>query len=137
MNTRTIRTLTLGAVVSRFGVAGGPGVVVLSERNAVNAFALAARLPVGSPAVAALLALAAEGGEAALTVCIGARLTLTPFGRIYIAAGPVLGFYGLGYVESEGEVVRLTASGREAVARGRRGQERILGLARAEAARAG
>ena len=47
MNTRTIRTLTLGAVVSRFGVAGGPGVVVLSERNAVNAFALAARLPVG------------------------------------------------------------------------------------------
>ena len=114
----------------RFGVAGGPDSVVLTAEGRARAFSVGAQVRRGEPAEA-LEALANAGGEGALSLRQGARLTPTDLGRFTQLAWGVL--RSLGHVESEGDRVRLTDAGRAAVQRGHDERTRLLARCRAAA----
>jgi len=129
---------SLWTIVRKFGVAGGPDVVVLTEEGLALAFQVGAQCRRG-PALEALEALANFDGEALFCVGTGPRLVLTDLGRRFdqIAWGKLR---SLGYVESvppvhgeHGGGVRLTDAGRAAILRGFDERERLLARCRWEA----
>lgn len=122
----------------RFGVAGGPDEIVLTDEGNAKAFSVGARVRRGQ-ASEALEALASAGGHGLLSVRVdGARYRATELGRFdQVAWGHLR---ALGYVESTppeqdkgiADGVRLTDAGRHAVENGK--EERIRLLERCSAA---
>lgn len=114
----------LWKIQRRFGPAGGPDEVVLTDEGLARAFSVGARVRRG-PAADALEALANAGGQGLLIEMVGAACSLTPIGRFdQIAWGHLR---SLGYVESfDRDGVRLTAAGRVAVADGLAERFRLL-----------
>jgi hypothetical protein len=117
--TRTPKTdPALWTVRRKFGVAGGPDEIALTEEGEARAFSVGAQVRRG-PAAEALLALWSAQGEGYLSTARGSRLQVTPLGRYdQIAWGHLR---SLGYVESipreEGaheDGVRLTEAGKAA-----------------------
>jgi len=120
----------LWVVRPKFGAAGGPDEIVLSDEGNARAFSVGAQVRQG-PAAEALEALYSVGGTGFLSVRVGARLTPTAFGKIdQLAWGRLR---SLGYVESivsepgmHESGVRLTEAGMTAVQNGLRERERFL-----------
>lgn len=118
----------LWTVRPSFGVAGGPDVVVLTDEGNERAFSVGAQVRRGGPAEA-LCALASGLDSGYLSIRgDGARVRRTSLGRFdQIAWGHLR---GLGLVESYsdavGDGVRLTDSGKRAVAAAYEEQARLL-----------
>jgi hypothetical protein len=121
----------LWTVRRRFGAAGGPDEVVLTEEGAARAFSVGAQVRRG-PAADALLALWQAAGEGFLCVRRPGtnRLELTTLGRFdQVAWGHLR---SIGYVESilpdddHGDGVRLTDRGKAAAWNGIQERERLL-----------
>jgi hypothetical protein len=104
----------------KFGVAGGPDEIVLTDEGLARAFSVGAQVRRGPPADA-LEALGLSQGEGHLSVrASGAKIRRTALGRFdQIAWGHLR---QLGYVESfqddEGDGIRLTVTGKTAIQRG-------------------
>lgn len=108
----------------KFGVAGGPDEVVLTDEGMARAFSVGAQVRSGAP-TEALRALASYGGEGLLLERRGSRLYPSALGRFDQTTWGYL--RSLGYVESVGDQgVKLTAAGKRAVANGHEEQERLL-----------
>lgn len=129
----------LWTVRRKFGVAGGPDEIVLTEEGEARAFSVGAQVRRG-PAAEALLALWSAQGEGYLSVARGTRLRVTPLGRYDQIAWGIL--RSLGYVESvpreEGaheDGVRLTEAGKRAVWAGLQERRSLLERCRAAADR--
>lgn len=124
---------SLWTVRQRFGVAGGPDEIALTDEGNARAFSVGAQVKRGK-AAEALEALESAGGQGALSERHGARITPTDLGKFdQVAWGHLR---SLGYVESlyDGEDgVRLTDAGRQAVKNGRAERERLLARVSAEA----
>lgn len=118
---------SLFTVRPKFGCAGGPDEVVLTDKGAELAFAVGARLQQG-PASAALLELH-HGSGYLLKSRDGARLYATPllerFNMLIWGALQERG-YAERFKDRRGEGFSLTAEGRDAVRRGFAEQERLL-----------
>lgn len=114
---------TLWTRSPKFGPAGGPDSVVLTTEGRARAFSVGAQVRQGAPA-RALEALATAGGTGLLSTRQGSRLTPTELGKFDQMAWGHL--RSLGYVESEGETVRLTSAGRLACLRGEDERARLL-----------
>ena len=110
----------------RFGVAGGPDEVVLTDEGLARAFTVGAKVRRGDPAKALQL-LWSQGGEGDFSVrkSGSARISPTALGRIDQITWGYL--REKGYVESfPPDGVRLTKSGRSAVESGFEEQARLL-----------
>ena len=116
----------------RFGIAGGPDEIVLTDDGDAKAFSVGAQVRRG-PAADALEALAIVGGQGLLSVRTnGARYQSTELGRFDQCAWGHL--RSLGYVESIpsdldkgiGDGVRLTEAGKRAVESGKEARGRLL-----------
>jgi len=125
----------LWTIRRKFGVAGGPDEVVLTDDGRARAFSFGAQVRGGPPAEA-LEALWHAGGDGYLTTREGARIRLTELGRFDQLAWGVL--RSLGYVESfhdqGGDGVRLTTAGKWAAKNGIEERESLLRRCRRAAA---
>ena len=114
----------LWTVRRRFGVAGGPDEVVLTDEGNARAFSVGAQCRAGKPSQALKL-LADVGGAGQFSTRSGSRLT--PTDLIRFDSGVWSYLRERGYVESmPPEGVRLTEAGRRAVQGGLEEQKRLL-----------
>jgi hypothetical protein len=124
----------LWTIRSTHSVAGGPVEVVLTEEGRQRAFSVGAQVRRGDP-LSAFMALAGQGGVAALVTRVGSQASLTDLGRLHASTWAYLA--ELGYVErwhgADGDGVRLTDAGRVAVQRGYNEQARLLERSRVAA----
>ncbi len=100
----------------RFGVAGGPDEIALSDEGNARAFSVGAQVRRGGPAEA-LEALWSAQGEGHLSVRgEGARIKRTELGRFDQLAWGYLRVRGLveSYQDERGDGVRLTEAGKKA-----------------------
>lgn len=126
----------LWTVRPKYGPAGGPDVVVLTDEGNDRAWSVGARVRSGPPAKA-LEALRAAGGHGPLDKREGSRRMQTDLGRFNLAWLDLVGLrlnYVERYVEQDGlAAVRLTALGLAACADGDAERERLLERCKAAA----
>lgn len=120
----------LWTVRRRFGVAGGPDEIALTDEGNARAFSVGAQVRRG-PAVQALELLWSKQGEGYLSVANGARHKVTDLGRVDQITWGYL--RSLGYVESipsvhgvSGDGVRLTEAGKRAAWNGIQERKQLL-----------
>lgn len=112
----------------RFGAAGGPVEIVLTDEGDMRAFSVGAAVCRGGPAEA-LSALWSAQGEGYLSVRgEGARIKRTELGRYDQVAWGYLRVRGLveSFQDEQGDGVRLTEAGKRAAWDGCRERERLL-----------
>ena len=112
----------------RFGVAGGPVEIVLTDEGDMRAFSVGAAVRRGGPAEA-LSALWSAQGEGHLSVRgEGARIKRTELGRYDQVAWGYLRVRGLveSFQDDQGDGVRLTEAGKRAAWDGCQERERLL-----------